>query len=148
MSFLGFYSGQEYAQLQKQYAKVIEEKRSYTTELNNLKANSFSHDRENANLIHNIEILRKENAQLQNTIKEITNNFNEKRIREQTAIEKGLIAELDLKKVENYNLNIELRDAKSIIDHLSGVEGASFYISDMIRFIRDKQQQEKPLHEA
>ncbi|KPQ43387.1 MAG: hypothetical protein MPEBLZ_02053 [Candidatus Methanoperedens nitroreducens] len=150
MSFLrifGVYSAQEYAQLQDQYAKSIEEKRSCNTELYKLKANNISHDRENANLIHNIEILRKENLQLSNTIKELTNNFNIKRIREQSVIEKALQIELDLKKEENYNLNMELRDAKSIIDHITGMDGANFYSNDMIKFIRTKQQQETPGHD-
>ncbi|MFZ3167403.1 MAG: hypothetical protein WA130_07285 [Candidatus Methanoperedens sp.] len=147
LQFFGLYSATEYNDLKDQYAKVIEEKNSWRKQYTDLDASTFSMVRENAHMCQSIENLHKENNQLNNTIKELTTNFNTKREREQTEIERSLIAELDLKKAENYTLNIELRDAKSIIDHITGMSGANFYITDMIKFIKEKQQQEKPHHE-
>lgn len=143
MSFLGYYSTQEYAQLQDQYTHVQESLGKCRKELLDLKTRTNPLLRENANLCQTVHNLNQENTQLINSMKALSDHFNQERERVQTEIEKGLIIELSGIKEEKYNLSIQLRDARSIIDHIT-FEGANFYITDMIKFIREKQQVEKP----
>lgn len=144
MSILGYgiYPEKDIQLLQDQYQKAQESLGKCRKELIELRTQTTPLLRENSSLCQKVYDLNRDNNQLQNNIKEITNQFNTKRERETTAIEKGLIIELDLKKAELYNLKTELRDSKSIIDHITGIEGTNFYINDMIKFIKEKQQQE------